>query len=80
MDAISFVLGIKSSHLRSTHLKDLIYRGRVLKQSRIRANGDADEDANGDVNGDAEAGAAGASEDEEEDTQTSTQRNDPKTA
>lgn len=27
MDAISFVLGIKSSHLRSTHLKDLIYRG-----------------------------------------------------
>lgn len=23
MDAISFVLGIKSSHLRSTHLRDL---------------------------------------------------------
>ena len=26
MDAISFVLGIKSRHLRSTHLKELIYR------------------------------------------------------
>ncbi|RMZ81513.1 hypothetical protein DV738_g2188, partial [Chaetothyriales sp. CBS 135597] len=31
MDAISFVLGIKSSHLRSSHLKELIYRGRVLR-------------------------------------------------
>jgi AAA15 family ATPase/GTPase len=28
MDAISFVLGVKSSQLRSTMLKDLIYRGR----------------------------------------------------
>lgn len=28
MDAISFVLGVKSSHLRSHNLKDLIYRGR----------------------------------------------------
>ena len=37
MDAISFVLGIKSSHLRSTHLKDLIYRGRVLKHSKVDA-------------------------------------------
>lgn len=35
MDAISFVLGIKSSHLRSAHLRDLIYRGRVLKTSKI---------------------------------------------
>lgn len=32
MDAISFVLGIRSSHLRSVHLKDLIYRGRVLAE------------------------------------------------
>lgn len=31
MDAISFVLGIKSSHLRSAHLRDLIYRGRKLR-------------------------------------------------
>ncbi len=28
MDAISFVLGVKSSQLRSTKLKELIYRGR----------------------------------------------------
>lgn len=28
MDAISFVLGIKSAQLRSTQLKDLVYRGR----------------------------------------------------
>lgn len=38
MDAISFVLGIKSSHLRSTHLKELVYRGRVLRTSTV--NGD----------------------------------------
>lgn len=29
MDAISFVLGVQSSHLRSSNLKDLIYRGRL---------------------------------------------------
>ncbi|KAL1922042.1 uncharacterized protein VTP21DRAFT_10684 [Calcarisporiella thermophila] len=27
MDAISFVLGVRSLHLRSMHLKDLVYRG-----------------------------------------------------
>jgi structural maintenance of chromosome 1 len=32
MDAISFVLGIKSAQLRSTQLKDLIYRGRRLAE------------------------------------------------
>jgi AAA15 family ATPase/GTPase len=32
MDAISFVLGVKSSQLRSTMLKDLIYRGRKAAQ------------------------------------------------
>ncbi|KAG6018375.1 hypothetical protein E4U43_002534 [Claviceps pusilla] len=42
MDAISFVLGIKSSHLRSAHLKDLVYRGRVLKTSKINDNGSAE--------------------------------------
>ncbi len=26
MDAISFVLGVQSRHLRSSHLKELIYR------------------------------------------------------
>lgn len=48
MDAISFVLGIKSSHLRSAHLRDLIYRGRVIRRSIATgdrpANGDTEED------------------------------------
>lgn len=30
MDALSFALGLKSSQLRSTQLKDLIYRGRRM--------------------------------------------------
>ena len=79
MDAISFVLGIKSSHLRSQHLKDLVYRGRVLKHSKINADGTATEDGpNGYTNGDAELGDD--DEDVEEETQTSSQRNDPQTA
>ncbi|RIA97440.1 condensin complex subunit SMC1 [Glomus cerebriforme] len=32
MDAISFVLGIKSAQLRSSQLKDLIYRGRAMQE------------------------------------------------
>ncbi|KZV80769.1 condensin complex subunit SMC1 [Exidia glandulosa HHB12029] len=32
MDAISFVLGVKSMQLRSSQLKDLIYRGRRLAE------------------------------------------------
>lgn len=32
MDAISFVLGVKSAQLRSKQLKDLVYRGRKLAQ------------------------------------------------
>jgi structural maintenance of chromosome 1 len=77
MDAISFVLGIKSSHLRSTHLRDLVYRGRVLKHSKIDANGDVVEEE-----GDDQAGGAAEvdDEDDDEETQTSTQRNDPTTA
>jgi structural maintenance of chromosome 1 len=31
MDAISFVLGVKSMHLRSNQLKDLIYGGKVAE-------------------------------------------------
>lgn len=54
MDAISFVLGIKSSHLRSAHLKDLVYRGRVLKTSKINDDGSAETNglANGNADGD----------------------------
>lgn len=40
MDAISFVLGVKSSQLRSTMLKDLIYRGR---QAAMNPDDDQDE-------------------------------------
>lgn len=32
MDAISFVLGVKSAQLRSSVLRDLIYRGRKLNE------------------------------------------------
>ncbi|KAF3285500.1 Structural maintenance of chromosomes protein 1 [Orbilia oligospora] len=45
MDAISFVLGIKSAQLRSASLKDLVYRGRVLKQNKV--NGTIHPDTNG---------------------------------
>ncbi|KAJ2537977.1 Structural maintenance of chromosomes protein 1, partial [Coemansia sp. RSA 1853] len=31
MDAISFVLGVRSAHLRSSQLKDLVYRGRTVE-------------------------------------------------
>jgi len=77
MDAISFVLGIKSSHLRSNQLKDLVYRGRVLKRAKINADGTATEGVHGDANSDAESGA---SDDEDEETQTGTQRRDPTSA
>lgn len=32
MDAISFVLGVNSSHLRSQNLKDMIYRSEAMSQ------------------------------------------------
>ena len=74
MDAISFVLGIKSSHLRSSHLRDLIYRGRVLRTSKINGDGSATKTAqDDDGNGDAGSG--------EDDSQQGTQeRRDPKSA
>jgi structural maintenance of chromosome 1 len=74
MDAISFVLGIKSSHLRSTQLRDLIYRGRVIRTTKINADGTATE-ADGNADGQTqENGSTQAS------TQTSSQRNDPTSA
>lgn len=68
MDAISFVLGIKSSHLRSAHLRDLVYRGRVMKTSKIQDDGAA---TNGHANG---------YQDEEEEESSQRMRGDPKTA
>ncbi|KAJ2785913.1 Structural maintenance of chromosomes protein 1, partial [Coemansia javaensis] len=41
MDAISFVLGVRSAHLRSQQLRDLVYRGRAV------GDGDGD-DGDGD--------------------------------
>ncbi|OLN97467.1 Structural maintenance of chromosomes protein 1 [Colletotrichum chlorophyti] len=70
MDAISFVLGIKSSHLRSAHLKDLVYRGRVLKTSKINDDGSAE--ANGQANGYANGDG--------DDLSQKASRSDPKTA
>ncbi|RMD42926.1 hypothetical protein DV735_g2171, partial [Chaetothyriales sp. CBS 134920] len=65
MDAISFVLGIKSSHLRSSHLKELIYRGRVLRKSI--ANADHPEASDDEVDGSQQNGSQ-------------SERNDPKSA
>ncbi|KAK4679276.1 Structural maintenance of chromosomes protein 1 [Podospora pseudoanserina] len=72
MDAISFVLGIKSSHLRSSHLRDLVYRGRVMKTSKIQDDGTAAPATNGHTNG-VENG------DDDGSSQRAT-RNDPKSA
>lgn len=74
MDAISFVLGIKSSHLRSAHLRDLVFRGRVLRTSKI--NGDGSATTNG-VNGHRNS-AAGS--DQQESQHSVQERNDPKSA
>ncbi|TFY68970.1 hypothetical protein EVJ58_g695 [Rhodofomes roseus] len=44
MDAISFVLGVKSAQLRSSQLKDLVYRGRRLARSDEGEGEDPEED------------------------------------
>ncbi|KAA8645930.1 hypothetical protein EYZ11_002503 [Aspergillus tanneri] len=72
MDAISFVLGIKSSHLRSMNLRDLVYRGRVLRTSRVDADGNA---IDGEPNG--EHQAQNGDDVEQEDASG---LNDPRTA
>ena len=74
MDAISFVLGIKSSHLRSVHLRDLVFRGRVLRTSKINGDGSATTNGvNGQING-------GANSDQEEGHKSTQEQNDPKSA
>lgn len=58
MDAISFVLGITSAHLRSERLRDLIYRGRRLRRETDTQPGEAfaDEDSeNGAEGGEGDA-------------------------
>lgn len=45
MDAISFVLGVRSNQLRSSQLKDLIFRGRRLnRDSEDDGDNQSDED------------------------------------
>ena len=44
MDAISFVLGVKSSVLRSSQLRDLVYRGRRAAKGVEGENGEASMD------------------------------------
>jgi structural maintenance of chromosome 1 len=45
MDAISFVLGVKSAQLRSSQLRDLVYRGRRLaSEDPSQADEDGEED------------------------------------
>ena len=74
MDAISFVLGIKSSHLRSVHLRDLVFRGRVLRTSKINGDGSATTNGvNSQTNGH-------ASSDQGESHDSTHERNDPKSA
>ena len=53
MDAISFVLGITSAHLRSERLRDLIYRGRRLRREEETQPGETFDDQ------DSEDGAPG---------------------
>lgn len=73
MDAISFVLGIKSSHLRSAHLRDLVYRGRVLRTAKINEDGSATTNGvNEHVNGNGVH--------VEEEVEGTQERNDPKSA
>lgn len=42
MDAISFVLGVKSAQLRSTQLRDLVYRGRKAAEGANEMGLDVD--------------------------------------
>ncbi|KAI0692899.1 cohesin complex subunit psm1 [Cytidiella melzeri] len=44
MDAISFVLGVKSAQLRSSQLKDLVYRGRRLARGTQEGSDAAQQD------------------------------------
>ena len=56
MDAIFFMLGVKSAQLRSSQLKDLVYRGRWLARNTDgedsgQAQPDDDEEGEGEEDG-----------------------------
>jgi structural maintenance of chromosome 1 len=56
MDAISFVLGVKSAQLRSSQLKDLVYRGRRLGTHGVDGESDAGEENEAEEEEEAEDG------------------------
>jgi structural maintenance of chromosome 1 len=58
MDAISFVLGVKSAQLRSSQLRDLIYRGRRLDKDSNAPSSMGDDDGNDDDTGEGTANKA----------------------
>ncbi|KAF1964873.1 cohesin complex subunit [Bimuria novae-zelandiae CBS 107.79] len=66
MDAISFVLGIKSASLRSRELRELVYRGRIISTSKTAVD-EEDGDQNGGQDGETQEGGE-------------SQQGDPKTA
>ena len=59
MDAISFVLGVKSAQLRSSQLKDLVYRGRRLAKNGLdgetQASNNIEEDEDEEAEGEGTA-------------------------
>ncbi|TBU39664.1 condensin complex subunit SMC1 [Dichomitus squalens] len=59
MDAISFVLGVKSAQLRSSQLKDLVYRGRRLARNPEEEDGgragQEDDEEEGEAEGEGDA-------------------------
>lgn len=57
MDAISFVLGVKSAQLRSSQLKDLVYRGRRLAKGTQEGSEAQDDDEEDDEQGEGEGSA-----------------------
>ncbi|SRR5258708_11369502 len=57
MDAISFVLGVKSAQLRSSQLRDLVYRGRRL--ARDNADGTSQPDQEDEQEDERESGGKG---------------------
>mgnify|MGYP004706611953 CR=1 FL=1 len=54
MDAISFVLGVRSNQLRSRNIKSLIYRGRINDEDDIEGGNDMDSNDENDIDSDNE--------------------------
>ena len=57
MDAISFVLGVKSAQLRSSQLRDLVYRGRRLARDNGEGASQTDQEDEEEDEGEGEGSA-----------------------